>query len=77
MTQSQFIGAVGMTGWSTGPHLHFEFRVKGEYQDPSMIARQDGGVPVTLASRPAFDRLAATSRVELAAAFSVVQASAD
>ena len=77
VTQSQFIGAVGMTGWSTGPHLHFEFRVKGEYQDPSMIARQDGGVRVTLASRPAFDRLAATSRVELAAAFSVVQASAD
>jgi len=77
VTQSQFIGAVGMTGWATGPHLHFEFRVNGEYQDPATIAQQDGGVPLALASRPAFARLAATSRTELTAAFSVIQASAD
>jgi murein DD-endopeptidase MepM/ murein hydrolase activator NlpD len=77
VNQSQFIGAVGMTGWATGPHLHFEFRVNGAYEDPATIAQQDGGVPLALASRPAFARLAASSRTELAAAFSVIQASAD
>ena len=78
VTQSQFIGAVGSTGWATGPHLHFEYRVNGEYTDPAVIAKQDGGMtPITPASRPAFEKLAVATRAELAAAFSVVQASAD
>ncbi len=39
LTQGQTVGAVGSTGWATGPHLHFEFRVNGEYQDPTTIAQ--------------------------------------
>ncbi|VTU30030.1 Glycyl-glycine endopeptidase ALE-1 precursor [Variovorax sp. SRS16] len=77
IAQGQTLGAVGMTGWATGPHLHFEFRVNGEYEDPATIAQQDGGTPIAAASRPAFERMAVATRAELSAAFSVVQASAD
>lgn len=38
VAQNDTIGFVGMTGWATGPHLHYEFRVGGEARNPFSIA---------------------------------------
>ncbi len=37
VSQGELIGYVGSTGWSTGPHLHYEFRVSGVARDPLKV----------------------------------------
>lgn len=75
VSQGQNIGAVGATGWATGPHLHFEFRVNGVHHDPLTIARENESVPVSANAKSAFARLAAENKVALSAAASLQQIS--
>lgn len=58
VSQGDTIGYVGMTGLTSGPHLHYEFRVNGAHRDPLRIVLPPAP-PIQAAQRPAFDAAAA------------------
>jgi len=63
--QGQRLGAVGATGWATGPHLHFEFQVNGQHVNPLSIAKASDPVTVDSASRARFAELARSAQLQL------------
>jgi len=77
VSQGQNLGAVGATGWATGPHLHFEFRVNGAHQDPVTIAKQSENIPLSAAAQPLFRQLAGSARQQLQAAATIMQTRAE
>jgi murein DD-endopeptidase MepM/ murein hydrolase activator NlpD len=69
--QGQRLGAVGATGWATGPHLHFEFRVGGVHRDPRALAKASEAVKLPAASFKPFLARVDEAKVKLRVAGSL------
>jgi hypothetical protein len=70
VAQGQTIGAVGVTGMTTGPHLHFEFHIGNAPVNPVVALADQRGTtpPVSHAGKAAFARLSAEMQRQIAAA---------
>jgi murein DD-endopeptidase MepM/ murein hydrolase activator NlpD len=62
--QGQVIGYVGKTGYATGPHLHYEFRVNGGHRDPLRVKLPKAN-PIADRHRESFLRVAETRTNQL------------
>ena len=62
--QGDVIGNVGQTGWATGPHLHYEFRVNDEVRNPLTVALP-AARPIPAQQMAAFGRASAPLAAEL------------
>ncbi len=64
--QGDPIAYVGSTGWATGPHLHYEFKISGIHQDPMKVALPKATpVPARLRARFDAEAAAAGSRIAM------------
>jgi len=64
VSQGEVIGYVGTTGASTGPHLHYEYRVRGVHKNPAMVTMPRTELPTQY--RAEFEQQAGVALARLA-----------
>lgn len=62
--QGEPVGFVGATGYATGPHLHYEFKIAGIHQDPLRVALPKAD-PVPAHFKAQFTQVAASARATI------------
>jgi murein DD-endopeptidase MepM/ murein hydrolase activator NlpD len=63
--QGETVAYVGQTGWATGPHLHYEFRIAGAPRDAMTVALPKSA-PIAPEAKPAFAAATAALLQQLA-----------